>query len=189
MTKIISEQIVYDDHLQLEKATLSKNGKVFSRVRLNRPDGAAVLIFNTESASFILTRQYRYGISQKSRNDILEIVAGIIDDREDPLNTVIREAREEVGYQLKKDHLTPISACFASPGYTSEKIYIYYTEVTDADKISDGGGLESENEEIEIVNLPAAEFMDLVKEGKLLDSKSLLAGLWLLSRNYRGIPR
>jgi ADP-ribose pyrophosphatase len=188
MTKIISEQIVYDDYLQLEKGTLSKNGRVFSRIRLNRPDSAAVLIFNKESANFILTRQYRYGINQKTRNDLLEIVAGIIDDSEDPLNTVIREAREEVGYQLKKDHITSISACFVSPGYTSEKVYIYFTEVTDADKISNGGGLESDNEEIEIVNLPAAEFMDLVKEGNLLDSKSLLAGLWLLSHNYKGIP-
>lgn len=178
MFKIIKEQKILEDKLIVEEATFSDNtNNTYTKLRLNREDASAVLLVNTESGKVILTKQFRYAISSKTSERILEIVAGKIDEGEEPLETAIRETEEEVGYKIKPENIKLLVKCFASPGYSSECFFIYYAHVTNTDKVGKGGGLESEKEYIEIVELTVDEFKNQIKEGLIEDAKTYIAGL------------
>jgi nudix-type nucleoside diphosphatase (YffH/AdpP family) len=179
-SEIINEKIVFKDKLILEKGELKTNGVKYHRLRINREDAVAVLIFNTNSNNVILTKQFRYAIADKANTDILEIVAGKIEEGEDPLKTAIRESEEETGYKIDPEKITILLSCFSSPGYSSERFIIYYATVTDKDKVADGGGKESENEHIEIVEMELPEFLENIKMANFKDAKTYLAGLFLM---------
>lgn len=180
MFKILNEKIIFKDKLIIEKGEISdENNNKFSRLRLKREDASAVLILNTETNKVILTKQFRYAISSKTNEQIVEILAGKIDEGEQPLQTAIREAEEEVGYRIDPDNIKLLVSCFSSPGYSSERFYIYYATVTNADKASKGGGLAIENENISVIEMSPEEFKDLINTGKIEDAKTYIAGLYL----------
>ncbi len=177
--KIIEEKIVFNNKLILQEGMLSDDkDQLFSRFCVKREDASAVLIVNTDSNKVVLTKQFRYAIASKVKKEILEIVAGKVDDGEEPLMTAIRETEEETGYKIKPGQIQFLLSCFASPGYSTERFHLYYATVENADKISRGGGLESENEYIEVVEMDMAEFKNLVKEKKIEDAKTYIASLY-----------
>jgi nudix-type nucleoside diphosphatase (YffH/AdpP family) len=183
--EINHEKIVYTNkRFVIEEAQIMHGGKTYSRARLNRRDAAAVLLVNTESNRVILTSQFRYSIVAKTNKNILEIVAGVIDDGEDPQVAAIREAEEETGYRIRKGNITPLLTCFASPGYSSERYNIFFATVVNSDRVSQGGGLESENEHINIVEMDLLTFNTMIRKGEVEDAKTNLAGLYKLIEGY-----
>jgi nudix-type nucleoside diphosphatase (YffH/AdpP family) len=180
MPELIRETVRFNDNLLIQEAEIKEKDKTFSRMRLKRPDAAAVIILNTDTNAVILTRQFRYAVVGKSREDLLEIVAGKIDEGENPSDAAVRETLEETGYSVACESLRWISSGFVSPGYTSELLHVFYAEVKNKNKLASGGGLESEDEKIEIVELPLEQFLELVKKRQIQDTKTQLAGLWLI---------
>ncbi len=177
MTKILHEEIVFNDSLTLEKGKLQgEAGTTFSRVRVARQDASCVLVLNTDSNKIILTKQFRYGAAPKTNEYLVEVVAGKVDEGEEPFATALRETEEEIGYRVKKDKLTCLVTCFSSPAYTSERYHIYFALVTDADKKSKGGGLANENESIELVEMEPAVFKEKILTGQFADAKTYVAG-------------
>lgn len=176
--------MVFKDSLTLEKGQLlDEAGNTFSRVRVKRQDAACVLVLNTDSNKIILTKQFRYGASPKTIEQLLEVVAGKVDEGEEPFATAIRETAEEIGYRVKKENLTYLVTCFSSPAYTSERYHIYVAVVTDADKKSKGGGLKNENESIEMVEMETAIFKEKILTGQFADAKTYIAGQQALLKN------
>jgi nudix-type nucleoside diphosphatase (YffH/AdpP family) len=185
MQKIKEKREIFRSFLVIEEGIIeNKNseGKVdtYSREMVRRDNASCVLIFNRDSQKFILTKQFRFAISDKVKEPILEIMAGKFSDNEQPIEAAIREAKEECGYSIQPSNIEFIAELFASPGYTSEKFYLYYSEVQNSDKVSEGGGLENENEYIEVVEIEKDKFLALAKKGKLADSKTLVSALWYL---------
>jgi nudix-type nucleoside diphosphatase (YffH/AdpP family) len=181
--KILSEKTVLNNWFHVEEAEIDTGSAVVSRMRLNRSEAAAILVYNTESGKIILTRQFRYAIAQKTGEYILEVAAGKTDPGESPEQTAIRECHEEIGYHIAPAKLTLVASCFMSPGYSSELLHHYYAEVTNADKLSEGGGLKSEDEEITIVEMDREQFLQEVRAARINDAKSLLLGYWYLSQD------
>ena len=181
MPKILSEKIVFDNWLLVEEAEIQTDTAVISRMRLKQPDASAVLIYNASAGNFILTEQFRYAVHSKTKEPIPEVVAGRLDAGEDPLQAAVRECREEIGYTLDAAKLVHVASCFMAPGFSSELLHHYYAEVSDQDKVSEGGGLKSEHEEITILHLPKEEFLAKVRNMELSDAKTLLLGLWWLN--------
>jgi len=179
MPEILEEKVVFDEHLKVEEALIRVQKKTFTKQRVNRQDAVAVLIYNTDSDRYVLTRQFRYAISSKISGDILEILAGKVDGNEEPEEAALRETEEETGFHIKREDLRFLASCFVSPGYTSERFYIYYVEVTNFNKRSIGGGLDEENESIEVVEIGRHEFDSMIASSAFVDAKTLLAGLMI----------
>lgn len=181
MPIILQEKIVFNDKLVLEEAKIKDDQhEEYTRLRIKRQDASAVLLFNTVTNKIILTRQFRYPVADQLNEDLLEILAGKVDEGETPLEAARREAEEETGYHIPKDNIRFLLSCFASPGYSSECFHLYYATVSPADHQSKGGGLASENESIQLVEFELNEFKAMLRDGRLRDAKTILAGLYAL---------
>lgn len=187
MIKIIEESFAYKGYLKVKQAIVEhvfKNGttNTYSRFKLDRPDAVAILIFNRDTNSVILTKQFRYPIFDREDSFIIEVVAGKIDGDEEPKVAAVREVMEEVGYKINPEDLAEPVVFYPSPGYTNEKIYAFLAVVNNSDKDEKlGGGLETENEEIEIIEIEYLDFIKLISKNKIQDAKTIICASLLTS--------
>ncbi|NDK56549.1 NUDIX hydrolase [Pontibacter sp. BT213] len=158
---------VYDGYFKMYELTVEQDGHTFKREQFDRGTAVAALVHDTEKDSFILTRQFRVG----SESDLVEVVAGMIDAGENPEDSIKREIEEEIGYHV--DQLEHLYTFYSSPGGTTEKVLLYFAEVSQ--QPSDGGGKADEHEKIEIVAFSEKEFLAL----ETPDAKTIIAQLWL----------
>ncbi|HLT34246.1 MAG TPA: NUDIX domain-containing protein [Aquaticitalea sp.] len=161
-------QIDYD--YQFENGTWKR----LSRETYDRGDGTAVLLYNPKKGTVILTRQFRMPAYHNEDADgmSIELCAGAIDKNESPESTIIREVEEEVGYRIKT--VKRVFEAYSSPGTLSEKMYLFTAEYSDDMKINDGGGVATENEEIEVMELPIKKVLEMVASGEIKDLKTII---------------
>ena len=183
---VISEERVYDEYLKIDKGIVKheKNGSTeeYSRYKLTRPDAVACLVLNKDTDKFILVKQFRFPIAHREGENVLEVAAGKIDEGETPREAAVRELKEELGYEIDPKELEDAHSLYASPGYSTEKIHFFIAYVTNDMKISDGGGLESEHEDIEIVEIDTFSLTEMVARGEITDLKTYsIITLYLLS--------
>lgn len=170
----------YDKYFKIDSVVIDEleNGifkDSYTRYKLTRPDAVAILVFNEDTKQITLVKQFRYPISHRESENILEVVAGKIDGDESPKKAAIRELEEEIGYRISEEILSNPIEMYASAGYSTEKIYIFLAVVKNSDKVSDGGGVAGEHENIEIVNMDLSDFMSKIRSNEIKDSKTLLA--------------
>lgn len=155
---------------------LFKDGswKRLSRETYNRGNGAAILLYDKEKQTVVLTKQFRMPTYSNNPNDgmSIEVCAGTIDKNEKPEVCVIREVEEEVGYRISS--AKQVLECYMSPGAVTEKMYLFIAECSEEMKISNGGGLDSEDEEIEVLNLPFMKVLEMVETKEIIDAKTIL---------------
>jgi len=184
--EIRDKHIVFDDVFKIQEATLrfqKFNGQMSEPVRrlvFERGDSAAALLFNRDTQKILLINQFRYPTYEKDQGWLYEVVAGAIDANEQPEESIRREIREEIGYEANA--LTHIASFYVSPGGTSERIILFYGEVGDADRVSAGGGLASEHEDIQLIELTLPDFWRALENGDIVDAKTLIAVQWLQQR-------
>ena len=185
--RILSKEVVFDDFFKLEKWYYQyekDNGELtgpVDRMVFKRQDSSAVILFNTDTEKVIFTRQFRHCTLEKGPGWMIEIVAGRLDEGESPEEALHRETVEETGYKIHT--VEKVGMVYASPGCSEERMFIYYGEVKDADKVADGGGLEEEGEYIEVVETTLHELNEMVANGKLIDAKSVIAAHYLLKKH------
>ncbi|MCP5103694.1 MAG: NUDIX domain-containing protein [bacterium] len=173
---------VFDDFFKIDEVFLSHErfdgtmSPVMRRLSFERGDSAAALVWNRESKTVILTNQFRYPTYEKNSGWLIEVVAGVVDRDEPPDQCIRREILEETGYDSK--FIKHINTFFVSPGGTSERIILYYAEVTGSDKVSGGGGLESEHEDIQVLEYAWPELEELLEAGQIIDAKTIIALMW-----------
>src|SRR5207245_10055937 len=111
--EILNQRVVFDDVFKIEEAMLRFerfNGQMSEPVRrlvFERGDAAAALLLNRDTQKVILIEQFRYPTYKKGPGWLWEVVAGIVDQGEQPQETIRREVREEIGYKV--DDLHPIA--------------------------------------------------------------------------------
>lgn len=142
---------------------LNPEGKAVGREVVEHPGGAAVLaVEETGEAYFVL--QYRHPVAEC----LLEIPAGKLDGGENPLDCAIRELAEEVG--VKANEIRQIAVYYSTPGFTSEKLYLYLATGLEQIKRQ-----QQEDEDLEVILIPLKEAIDMAKHGKITDGKTLIA--------------
>ncbi len=177
--RLIQKDCIYDAFFRINEFLFLKkaDNTQFKRFVVARPDATAILLYNRERDTFLFVKQLRApAFEQEEDPYLLELPAGVLEPGEEPRQTIIREAREETGYTI--DAPTFIKGFYASPGTFSEKIFTYYAEVTDNDKSHEGGGLDEEAEDLEILELDRREVFQKMENGLVMDAKSLVALYW-----------
>jgi len=153
-----------------------KNGewKSVSRECYNRGNGAAILLYNSEKGTVVLTKQFRMPIYEANNNEAIsiEVCAGAIDNNDTALETIIRETEEEVGYKI--ENAKQVLIAYTSPGALTEKMYLFIAEYNESMKVAKGGGLESENEEIEVLEIQFSEALEMIKNEEIIDAKTIM---------------
>jgi GDP-mannose pyrophosphatase NudK len=139
-----------------------------------RPDATAVLLYNPGQQIFLLTEQFRMPVYLNSSDTglLTETCAGLIDEGETPEDAAIREAEEELGYKVKE--LAFAGKVYTSAGGITELVHLYTAAYTEADKVSDGGGAEGENEDITLVHLSYADARRMLQQGEIIDAKTMI---------------
>jgi ADP-ribose pyrophosphatase len=145
-----------------------------------REDAAAALVHDTERDVFILAEQFRFPPYLHGGGWLLELPAGKVDAGETPEQCIRRELREEIGYRAP--YLEPIGSYFPAPGYSSERLHLFYARVTSVDLIAAQAHGVDEGEDIERVEIARAEFLDRLARHDFEDGKTLALGAWALRR-------
>jgi ADP-ribose pyrophosphatase len=168
-----------------------------TRVNFERGDSVGVLLYDPDEDVVVLTRQFRYPVYASidpivvkeggaKQAWLLEIVAGIIDPGHSVVEVASKEVLEEAGYVVQGG-LRPIATIYTSPGWSSERIYLFLGLVDHKDRISAGGGLPSEGEDILVEALSFQESMMMIARGEVSDAKTIIALQHLASLKSRGV--
>ncbi|RZS86993.1 nudix-type nucleoside diphosphatase (YffH/AdpP family) [Motilibacter rhizosphaerae] len=147
------------------------------RETYDRGNGAAVLLHDAERGCVLLTRQFRFPAYVNDHPDgmLVEVAAGLL-DADDPETAVRRETREELGVEVRE--LTPVMELFMSPGSVTERLHCFAAAYTATDRTGAGGGVAEEGEDIEVLELPFAEALAMVRDGRIADAKTVLLLQW-----------
>lgn len=139
-----------------------------------KTDGVALLLFNKETKTVILTKQFRMPMHVAGVNNgfSYEVCGGSIDDGESPEESVLREAKEEIGYDVLNLH--KVTTLFLSPGLVKEQVYLYVGQYSNNSKIENGGGLDEENEEIDVLEVSINEAFKMIKNEVIVDARTIL---------------
>ncbi|MEL0456177.1 GDP-mannose pyrophosphatase NudK [Flavobacteriaceae bacterium SZ-1-7] len=176
--KNIKKKLLSDNYYILNRVTfdyLMPNGKWVNQMRevYDRGDGAGILLYNKKKKTVILTKQFRMPTFMNDNKDgvLVEIAAGML-DKDNPEACIIRETEEEVGYRLKE--VRKVYEAYSSPGVMTEKMHFFVGEYTDDMKVNEGGGLDSEHEDIEVLELPFEKAIEMLNAGQIEDTRTIV---------------
>lgn len=153
-----------------------------TRESYNRGNGAVILLFNKENKSVILTKQFRMPtlLNGNKSGFVIEACAGMLDE-DHPDECIIREVEEETGYRIPK--VEKVFELYSTPGAVTEKLYYYIGEYQASMKVGSGGGLDSESEDIEVLELPFQEALQMMHIGNIEDAKTVILLQYLQNKN------
>ena len=175
--RVKGERVLSDDHYTLTSTTFEwRRGdgewQTQSREIFERGNAAALLPYNLAQRKVVLVRQFRYPAYLNGYDDLLiEAAAGLLDD-ETPEVRIRAEAEEETGYRL--EHVQKIFEAFMSPGAVTEKIHFFVAEYDPTMKVGSGGGLASEGEDIEVLELAFEQALVMIGDGRIVDAKTIM---------------
>ena len=181
--QIINKQPLYSGFFECNEYTFKH--KLFAggwspeikREIFERGHAAAVLPYDIKNDTVVLIEQFRFGAIETDQSPwLLELVAGIIEVGEKPEEVMQREALEEAGVTIESSQF--IMNCLLSPGGSTEHVDIYIGSV---DSTTAGGlhGLEEEGEDIRVQVVPRETAYQWVLQGKINNSATVIALLWL----------
>lgn len=146
--------------------------QTLTRETYDRGNGATILLYNHARHTVILTRQFRYpAYANQHHGMLIEACAGLLDQNQ-PEDAIRREAEEETGYRIT--HPQKIFELFMSPGSVTERLTFFVAEYDQSDQIHAGGGLESEGEMIEVLELDFDDALALIEQGEIVDGKTVI---------------
>jgi ADP-ribose pyrophosphatase len=148
-----------------------------NREVLVREGAVGVLLFDPQRDEIILVRQFRVGLLDGAATPwALELIAGMIEFEEELEEVAFREVKEESNCEVSQ--LVKICDYYNSPGVSSEKVRLYLG-IVDSENMGGIYGLESENEDIEVVVLSYTEAITGLNKGYLANAMSIIALQWL----------
>lgn len=166
-----SSSRVYDGRIvKLDLDTVeAPDGSVLELEMIRHPGAAAIvpLLSDPQAADpvVLLIKQYRYAAG----GTIWEIPAGVLEPDELPEECARRELREEVGATAQE--LTHLTSIYTTPGFTNEQIHLFLATGLRVDETQ-----HEPDEFIEVESLPVSRALEMIRDGEIVDAKSI-AGL------------
>lgn len=176
--RILDTQVLSDNWYILRKITYEgtfADGRteVHTREAYDRGNGAVILLYDQARQTVVLTRQFRLPTYLNGNADgmLIEACAGLL-DKDNPEDCIRRETEEETGYRVR--NVEKVFEVYMSPGSVTEILYFFIAEYAPDMKINDGGGVQHEQENIEVLEVAFAEAMAMVRDGRIRDAKTIM---------------
>jgi len=175
--RIIESEILSDNWYSLKKYIFEQQRRDGewqrqSREVYDRGNGATILLYNRDRKTVILTRQFRFPVFINGHeSDLIEAAAGLLDNM-DPESRIKAEAEEETGYKVTS--VQKIFEAYMSPGSVTEKLYFYVAEYQPQDRTGAGGGVKSEGEDIDVLEITLEDALRYVETGQIVDGKTIM---------------
>jgi GDP-mannose pyrophosphatase NudK len=176
--EILQSEVLADYWHTLKKVTFNltqQNGETIRQTReiYDRGNGATILLYNKTTRTVILTRQFRMPtfLNGNPTGLLIESCAGLL-DQDNAEEAIRRETEEETGYKVTA--VQKIMEAFMSPGSVTEILYFFVAEYATDMKVSKGGGLEAENEDIEVLEIPFSRALEMMRTGEIRDGKTIM---------------
>lgn len=181
--EVIKDKVLSDNYFILRNITYDltrKNGDVIRHKRevYDRGNGATILLYNPDKKSVVLIRQFRVATWVNGNQDgrLIETCAGLLDDDE-PEVCIRKEAVEETGYAVGE--VRKVFELYMSPGGVTEIVHFFIARYDDSIRTNNGGGVE--DEDIEVLEIPFAQAIAMVKSGEIRDGKAVILLQYLQS--------
>ncbi|GAA3733667.1 GDP-mannose pyrophosphatase NudK [Flavobacterium ginsengisoli] len=176
--EITETKLLSDNWYLLNKVTFNykkENQLVESHIRevYDRGNGAGILLYNTAKKTVVLTRQFRLPtyLNGNKSGMMIEVCAGLL-DKDNAEQAIIRETEEETGYRLSK--VQKVIETYMSPGSVTEILYLFVGEYDENMKVSEGGGLDAEQENIEVLEFTFDQAYAMIESGEISDAKTIM---------------
>lgn len=160
----VSQKMVYQGvivNVRRDKILLC-DGSDGRREVVEHPGGVTICAID-EMRRVVMVRQYRYSVGEA----LLELPAGKLEAGEDVLESALRELEEETG--VIPSEVIPMGFSYSSPGIFTEKIHYFL-----ARGLHQGTARPDEGEFLEVVHVPLEELMQMIREDRLSDGKTLI---------------
>jgi nudix-type nucleoside diphosphatase (YffH/AdpP family) len=175
--RIIDSEVLSDDWFLLKKTTFDflRSDNVWqrqSRETYDRGNGATILLHDRARDTVVLTRQFRFPAFVNGHDGMLiEAPAGLL-DQASPEERIRAEVEEETGFRIEQ--VEKVFEAFMSPGSVTEKLFFFIADYDSNSRVGNGGGNESEGEDIEVIELPLDQALEWVRQGKIVDGKTIM---------------
>ena len=163
-------------------ATYEQNGIAKNWEIVQAHDSVAILIYHKGEKSFILVKQFRPAVYVNNNDGMsLELCAGIVDKKMTLQQIAQEEIEEECGYAVPLGKVEKITEFYTSVGFAGSKQTLYYAEVDESMKVSEGGGVDGEL--IEVITLSVEEAENVIYDEGIVKTPGLMfAFMWWFSR-------
>ena len=176
--KITNTEVLANNWYTLRKITFDYQKKDNSwetqvREAYDRGNGATILLYNKQSQNVILTRQFRMPtyLNGNTTGMMIEACAGLL-DKDNAEDCIKRETEEETGYHVTE--VKKIFEVYMSPGSVTEIVHFFSGEYTKDMKVNDGGGVDDEQENIEVLEIPFEKAYAMIASGEIKDAKTIM---------------
>jgi GDP-mannose pyrophosphatase NudK len=189
--ELMKTEVLSDDWYVLRKVTFricKSDGRweTQSREAYDRGNGATILLYDLTRATVILIRQFRLPsyVNGNSSGMLIETCAGLLDE-EEPEQCIVREAREETGYEVHGAR--KVFEAYMSPGSVTEILHFFVAEYSRAQRAESGGGVEEED--IAVIEIPFADAVAKIASGEIRDGKTIMLLQYAALHIFTGLPR
>jgi GDP-mannose pyrophosphatase NudK len=176
--QILKTDILSNNWYVLKKVTYEyekKDGSklIQTREAYDRGNGATILLYNKAQQTVILTKQFRLPtfINGNESGMLIEACAGLL-DKDNAEDCIKRETEEETGYKVTD--VRKIFEAYMSPGSVTEILYFFIAEYSKEMKVAEGGGVEHEEENIEVIETGIEQAMEMIETGEIKDAKTIM---------------
>jgi len=186
-----SEELVYKGFYRIDKIRFKHalfdggESETVEREQFVRGNVVAVLAHDPKLDKVALIEQFRIGARNRAGHPwLIEVIAGMIEPGEEPVDVAVREAYEEAG--IKLENVQQVMHYLASPGSSSEEIFVFYAN---ADLSSAEGvhGLDEESEDILLHVVSADDAIAMLEDGTVCNSLSIVALQWFRHHRLKSV--
>jgi UDP-sugar diphosphatase len=163
-------------------AEFSLNGQKRDWELIKVGNSVAILIYNQDSDSFVLVKQFRPAVyfNHGGSGVTIELCAGLIDKDLSIEQIASEEIMEECGFRVEPNELKKITSFYTSVGSSGSKQHLFYAEVNESRRVNAGGGVVGE-EQIEVIELPVREAKEFMYNEDIIKTPGLLFAFeWFL---------
>ena len=172
------EPLTEPKFIQTALARYEQNGIEKTWEIVEAHDSVAILIYHTDKDVFVLVKQFRPAVYLNDQNgETVELCAGIVDKDLPLVQIAVEEIEEECGYSVPLEEIERVTSFHTSVGFAGSKQTLYYAQVNEKMKVSDGGGVDGEL--IEVIELPTCELEQFIFDEKIAKTPGLMfAFMW-----------